>query len=95
MIAPWKQFPKLRPSSPAWREGETETYMKAWRDFFENLEKDERKEYMKSNRAPFYWFFFYWGSKVPDSWTFPYFFLLLMSWPLRAIHHLVYKMMKS
>ena len=91
MKSPWQQFPSYRPFSNLWKKDEGQEYMAAWDDFFDGLSDDDRKSYIHNHRPPFYWFFFYWQRNLPDSWTFPFLFLIVITWPLRALHHLLVK----
>ena len=86
MQPPWKAFPSYKPSSGQWKVDEGKEYMSNWNEFFSELEKEQQSKYKKENKAPFYWFFFYWHKNVPDMWTIPYLFLLVFSWPFRALH---------
>ena len=91
MIPPWKKFPSYSPSSKLWKEDDGLAYMRLWRDYFDELEDSEKVQYKKDNSPPFYWFFFYWQKNLPESWTFPFILLLILSWPFRFIHHSIFK----
>jgi hypothetical protein len=91
MQPPWKKFPAWKPSSSLWKQEEGKTYMQDWNEFFSELNEQEQSSYKKQNAAPFYWFFFYWHKKVPEMWVLPYIFLLIFSWPFRAVHHTLVK----
>jgi hypothetical protein len=91
MLPPWKKFPSYKPSSSLWKNGEGQSYMKAWREYFEELQAKDQVNYKKSNPPPFYWFFFYWQKAVPEVWTFPFLLLLVVTWPFRCINHIFHK----
>ena len=91
---PWQVFPEYRPTSMGWRMGTGECYLLYWQREFDGLDQGAQKAYRRSFRAPLYWFWFYLNLE-----PIPIAILVaitgLITWPLRFVLHLIYRIFKA